>query len=89
MYGDDMQVEGRLLSEEEQQEARDNMSDLSEQKIFFTNEEKVIVNNLKINMASQVLIFLNFLFAATATDWAHIRVETTAGEPKEGDPIMV
>ena len=52
------------------------MSDMSEQKVAFSNEEKVIVNHLKMNLGAQIFIFLTYLFAATCSDWSHIKAET-------------
>ena len=59
----------------QQQLTEHDAQELQEQSSFFSNEEKVIVNNLKVNMVLQVVVIASYLFAATCTFWTHVVVE--------------
>ena len=43
--------------------------------MYFTNEEKLISNSLKVNFAAQIIIIVIFTFAVTLADWTHITVQ--------------
>lgn len=46
-----------------------------ENSIYFSNEEKLISNNLKVNFFAQLFIMTIFAFAATWADWTHVVVK--------------
>ena len=46
-----------------------------ENSMYFTNEEKLISNSLKVNFFVQIIIIVTFAFAATFADWTHITVK--------------
>ena len=46
-----------------------------ENSIYFTNEEKLISNSLKVNFAAQLIIIGIFTLAVTLADWTHIAVD--------------
>ena len=46
-----------------------------ENSIYFTNEEKIISNSLKVNFAAQIIIIVIFTFAVSLADWTHITVK--------------
>ena len=52
----------------------DDQENDQENSIYFTNEEKLISNSLKVNFFSQLFIIGNFIFAETMADWTHITV---------------
>lgn len=43
--------------------------------MYFTNEEKLISNSLKVNFAAQIIIIVIFAFAVALADWTHITVQ--------------
>ena len=50
-----------------------------ENSMYFTNEEKLIGNSLKVNFFAQIIVISVFIFAASLADWTHIRIE----QPKD------
>lgn len=56
------------MEEDDEQEQHENS-------MYFTNEEKLISNSLKVNFFAQIIIISMFVFAATLADWTHVIVK--------------
>ena len=63
-------MQNALMEQNEEDQENDQ-----ENSIYFTNEEKLISNSLKVNFFSQLFIIGIFTFAATMADWTHIIVK--------------
>ena len=51
---------------------------------YFSNEEKVIRNHLKLNLGLQILQLILFLVAALSFEWAQVLIDSDvkpAGDP--------
>ena len=51
--------------------------EIVEQQAHFCKEEKIILNNLKLNMFMQFMQLVVSVIAALLFDWTHIRASST------------